>query len=95
MEKQELVILYVHNEYSIYRMYEWLMQCLVKKMRKGIQPDTEKLAKSSAMYTLTRLAINRASAGADCAVHFTPAERLALHREIAAELVDDAEEANA
>lgn len=46
--------IYVNNVRELYLIAEHLTACIEKKMRRGVEVQEERLAKSSAMYDLTR-----------------------------------------
>lgn len=46
--------LYIKNEYTIYRLVEWLTACVEKRIRKGAEVTVEHLANCSTMKTIIR-----------------------------------------
>lgn len=52
----ERMVIYINNTYDIYRITEWLVNCLVKKMKKGLVPDVNHLAYCSTMKKIMGMA---------------------------------------
>lgn len=52
----ERMVIYINNTYDIYRITEWLVNCLVKKMKKGLAPDANHLAYCSTMKKIMGMA---------------------------------------
>lgn len=52
----ERMVIYINNTYDIYRVTEWLVNCLVKKMQKGLVPDVNHLANCSTMKKILGMA---------------------------------------
>lgn len=52
----ERMVIYINNTYDIYRVSEWLVNCLVKKMKKGLAPDVNHLAYCSTMKKIMGMA---------------------------------------
>ena len=49
--------LYIENEYTIYRLVEWLTSCVEKRIRKGAAVTVEHLANCSTMKTIIRMSV--------------------------------------
>lgn len=52
----ERMVIYINNTYDIYRITEWLVNCLVKKMKKGMAPDVNHIAYCSTMKKIMGMA---------------------------------------
>ena len=50
--------IYVNNDYNIYRVFEWLVNCVTKRANKGQEVSPERLLNSSAVYKIARMAAN-------------------------------------
>lgn len=48
--------IYVNNDYNIYLVFEWLVNCVTKRVNKGLEFSAERLLKSSAVYKIARMA---------------------------------------
>lgn len=49
--------LYIENDYSIYRLIEWLTSCVEKRIRKSAAVSVEHLANCSTMKTIIRMGV--------------------------------------
>lgn len=49
--------LYIENDYSIYRLIEWLTACVEKRIRKNAAVTVEHLANCSTMKTIIRMGV--------------------------------------
>lgn len=48
--------IYVNNVYNIYLVFEWLVNCVTKRVNKGLEVSPERLLKSSTVYQIARMA---------------------------------------
>lgn len=49
--------LYIENDYTIYRLVEWLEKCVSKRIQKGAAVTVEHLANCSTMKTIIRMGV--------------------------------------
>ena len=49
--------LYIENEYTIYRLVEWLEKCVSKRIQKGAAVTVEHLANCSTMKTIIQMGV--------------------------------------
>lgn len=50
--------IYVNDVRNIYLVFEWLVNCVTKRVNKGLEVSAERLLKSSTVYQIARMAAN-------------------------------------
>lgn len=88
-ENANMLVIYSNNSTDLNLVVEWLMNCVIKKIRRGVAVSVEHLANCSTLQNLMRDAVKYAAKHGDPRQYSIDDRRAAAYR-IADKIIEDA-----